>query len=235
MIVLNDYFQSGVDAWFTERGEGSFALPSGDEDDALDSAQKDILCREGIDAQTVVTIRQVHGAKVLVAEDLSGGGLVPEADGIVTQRTDVVLSVRTADCVPIFLYDPVRRCAGLVHGGWKSVHRKIVTETLKRLYQNFGTYPSDLKVVLGPSIRSCCYQVGQEFCEIFPEAMEPRYGQWFFDLQKVIVGHLTDFGVREERIYDVRQCTCCDSRFFSWRRDGDAAGRHLSLMKIRGV
>jgi len=232
MIDLGVYLGEGVDARFTEREEGSFALPSGDAD-PLGRAHRDVLYREGIDADRVVTIRQIHGARVFAAEDLGDcAEQIPEADGVITRRTDVVLSVRTADCVPVFLYDPVRRSIGLIHCGWKSTRQKIITETLKGLYQNFQAYPSDLRVVFGPSIRSCCYQVGQEFCEILPEAMEPRYGQWFLNLQAVIAGQLMDFGVREEQIHDVQRCTCCDAGFFSWRREGETAGRHLSVMRL---
>ena len=235
MQNLSNFLGAAVTAGFTDREQGSFALPDTNDEEIFNQEQKQQLFREGIDLERIFHIRQIHGSKVVNVNKVvsSDAGRIPEADGVVTGLDDVVLTVRSADCIPIFLYDPARHCTGLIHAGWKSTQQNIAGEALKLMYQNFGTYPSDVRAVFGPSVRDCCYQVDQEFCEVFPEAMVPRNGNWFLNLQAVNLRQLTDFGVRQENIHDTQMCTCCNERFFSWRREGQSAGRHLSLLKLK--
>jgi len=93
--------------------------------------------------------------------------------------------------------------------------------------------PDELKVWLGPGIRSCCYTVGEELLEVFGKRfIAEQGGDLKLDLPAVIRGQLLDDGIRAEHIADSRMCTCCDPNFFSFRREGAVAGRHLSLMTI---
>lgn len=233
MWDLSKYLGDGVEALVTGN-EQDFVFSESAEEGFTD-CQKNFLFEAGIDGGKIFNIRQVHEAGVItVKEALSQNAeTIPEADGVVTNCRGISLAVRTADCVPVFLYDPVRQSCGLIHAGWKSARQKILFQALKAMCQSYGTIPADLRVVFGPAIHSCCYQVGQEFCEIFPEQMVPRQGSWFLDLQEVNRRQLTDMGVREERIFDFGRCTCCDHRFFSFRRDGDRAGRQLSLIRMK--
>ena len=99
--------------------------------------------------------------------------------------------------------------------------------------EQWQTPPEDLKVVLGPAIRSCCYEVGKEFLEYFPREVSAKDQHLYLDLPLVNKTQLTFWGVRTENIFDCQICTCCDPRFFSYRRDGPKAGRMVSVMMLK--
>lgn len=233
MWDLSEHLGSGVEAKVTGRDQNFFL--SEDIQEPFGEVQKEYFQSIDVDPEKIFTIRQVHGATVLAVgtRNDSSAPRIPEADGMITNKKDIVLSIRTADCVPIFLYDPVEKGIGLVHAGWRSARHGIAGKALREMQQHFGTMPINVKAVLGPGIRSCCYQVGQEMCGIFPEQMIPKGGDWFLDLAAVNAAHLMQVGMLRENIYDAQMCTCCDERFFSYRRDGEKAGRHLSLLRIK--
>ena len=233
MLELSKYLGEGVQACFTE-AEINPAL--NDLGEIFDERVLKVLGAADIDSDRIFNIRQVHGCTVLdcresffslQAED------VPEADGTITAQANVILAVRTADCLPVFLYDSVRRIIGLVHAGWRSSKENISGVAVKLMKEHYDVNPADIKAVFGPSIHSCCYETGQEMCMVFPEAMIPRQGRWFLDLQQVNKDQLLQQGVQEHNIADLKMCTCCDKRFFSYRRQGKEAGRHLSLLRLR--
>lgn len=233
MLNFSPYLGDGVEAWLSDASV-DFMLP--DSGKVFGDCQRQALSQIGVKADQVVTIRQVHGGNVLrvtkdhcyiYVED------VPEADAVITDDPCCVLAVRTADCVPVFLYDPVKRCIGMIHAGWKSTEQEIVCHAVALMQEAFQSRPQDVKAVFGPSIRSCCYQVSQDFCAIFPEDVVPRRGDWFLDLQAVNRRQLLMRGIKAGNIYDCCICTCCDERFFSYRRQGQKAGRYVSLLRIK--
>lgn len=234
MLNLSKYLGEETEAWFTDSGV-DFRLP--ETGDVFTDRQKQALDEIGIDAGRVMNIRQVHERNVIRVKEedccsLSDGLL--EADGMITDISHVTLAVRTADCVPVFLYDSAARCIGLVHAGWKSARQNIVSRAVEMMGEMFGARVQHIKAVFGPSIHHCCFQVNQEFCDIFPNEVRARDGKWFLDLSSVNRRQLLDSGLRSENIVDCGRCTCCDERLFSYRRQDGAAGRHLSLLRLKG-
>jgi YfiH family protein len=229
---LKNFFSDQVKAVFTD-ATADFALPP--QALGLSQEQKEVLWEKyQIDADKVFTIRQVHSNKVLTIskEDIPQQGLIPQADGIVTNIAGIVLSVRTADCLPVFLYDSQKKCIALVHAGWKSSAQKIVEQAILALNQNYGSCASDLRVAFGPAIGKCCYGVGPEFKKVFPNETSCLGGQWHLDLSLVNTNQLLAMGVQPEHILLSSKCTVCDAGLFSYRRDKEQSGRHLSMMMI---
>lgn len=233
MLNLSKHLGCGVEAWFSD-ADVDFMLPETGK--VFGDSQRQALSQVGIDADQVVTIRQIHGGNVLrvtkdhcyvYAEDVS------EADAVITDDPGCVLAVRTADCVPVFLYDPVKRCIGMVHAGWKSTEQEIVCRAVDMMSDVFGVRVEEIKTVFGPAIHCCCYQVSQEICHIFPQEVKRKEDKWFLDLQAVNRRQLMSRGVRDDHISDCGICTCCGDKYFSYRRQGKKAGRHLSLLRIR--
>ncbi len=230
--IFENFFPLEVRAVFTDR-TCDFILPP--QAQGLSSQQKEFLKKTyQIASEKVFTIRQVHGDKILIVgkNDLPQQGLIPEADGVVTNVAGIVLSVRTADCVPIFLYDPKNKCIGLVHAGWKSSALGIVKKAVESLSQNYGSIPADILAAFGPAIGRCCYEVGQEFEKIFPGEVSYFNGHRFLDLPLVNKNQMLALGVKSENILSNTLCTACGAEFFSYRRDKEQAGRHLSLLII---
>jgi YfiH family protein len=177
--------------------------------------------------------KQVHGDNILEAVGAATAAKgCPDADAYVTDEKNLPIAIRTADCVPVFIFDPRRRVIGLAHAGWKGTQKAIAAKTVKKMGEKYSSRFSDLKIVLGPSIRKCCYQVGAEFRDHFPSYVSHRGGYLYLDLISANQDQLMQAGVLQENILDSGICTCCDKNYFSFRRDGAKAGRRISLMML---
>lgn len=180
--------------------------------------------------RSVVRSRQVHGSLTVAHADVPAGVCVTgEADGHVTDRPGVLLTVTIADCVPVFVADPVRRAVGLFHAGWRGVAAGAVESGTAALREAFGTLPGDMTVHLGPAICGNCYEVGPEVFRALGERTPPTPRP--VDLRRVIMRRATESGVRPEQVTVSGECTRCgDGRYFSHRR-GDA-GRQRAFIGI---
>ena len=233
MITFSQVFPRDVAAIFTDRSVDFAFQPDGP---LFSSEQKDYLNRAlGIAFDRAVNVRQMHGDEVLVVAEPPARPAQPlaEADAVVTNVQGLPITVRTADCLPVFLYDPKRKCVGLVHAGWRGSEKKITAKTVRKMEEIFGTSPADVVAALGPAIRADHYQVGRDFLERFPGCVQERADGCYLDLVKVNTRQLVESGVWAESIHDCRICTCCERACFSYRREGEKAGRHLSLMMLR--
>jgi polyphenol oxidase len=187
------------------------------------------------DVSNVFNIRQVHGKKVVLANHQNDNTApsIQEADGLLTNELNLPIVVRTADCLPIYLYDPKKHCIGILHAGWRSSQANIVETALELMKQCWQSDSEDIKVAFGPSIRSCCYEVGSEFGQYFPLEIVQRGKQDYLDLPKVNQRHLLKKGVSQENIFDCNICTCCDHKYFSYRREGADVGKMLSMIMLK--
>ncbi len=112
-----------------------------------------------------ITLRQIHSDLVFNADSLSD--LQSEGDALITNKLNLSIGVRTADCVPILLLDSRLRAVAAVHAGWRGTAQEIVRATLRKMHADFGTEPADVYAAIGPCIRECCYEVGEEVAERF--------------------------------------------------------------------
>ncbi len=111
-------------------------------------------------AWPLVQLRQIHSS---VVHEVSAVSRKPLAgDGLVTDTANLLLAVRTADCVPILLVDVRRRVVGAIHAGWRGTVGRIVEKGISEMRRRFDTVPRDLRAAIGPCIRRCCYQVGAD-------------------------------------------------------------------------
>ncbi len=183
----------------------------------------------------VLTIRQVHGKRIVVAARNAAKRSVAleDADGILTDRRDLAIAVRTADCLSVFLYDPRNAAIGLLHAGWRGTQQQISAQAVALMREQWGSSPKDLLVAFGPAIRSCCYRVGASFLEHFPKETVKRKQGYFFDLPEANKNQLMGAGVDAANIADCSVCTCCDVTWFSYRRQRESAGRMISIMMLK--
>jgi len=233
MLNLTEFFQGKVLAGVSGR-EMDFVIPS-EAGRTLNPEQLQYLTEAfSCPFRAVFTARQVHGNDVLVAtrDALESRPPFPEGDSIVTREKGLPIAVRTADCLPVFLYDPVHEAIGIIHAGWRGTQAGIAGEALAKMTEEWQTRPEDVRAAFGPAIGSCCYEVGEEFREYFPKETSVREGQVFLDLPAVNQRLLIEAGVRLKNIKPCGICTCCSKDCFSYRREKNRSGRHLSLMVI---
>lgn len=108
----------------------------------------------------LVQVKQVHSAIVHRANALSAHSA--SGDGIITSVAGVLLSINTADCVPVLIADLKRRVIGAFHAGWRGTVSRIVEKGVGEMRRQFGSHPRDLRAAIGPCVRKCCYAVGDE-------------------------------------------------------------------------
>jgi hypothetical protein len=184
--------------------------------------------QEMMPGSRVFCLTQVHSDRIIRADETDPGDF-PEADGIISRDPADALCIRTADCVPVLLHADDSPLFGAVHAGWRGLARGIVFKAV-HLMQEGGA--EKIHVSIGPSIRPCCYQVGQEVVLALNTEPVPRDdGTASVDLAEVAALQAVKAGVPGNRIHRVLPCTCCNpDRFFSFRRDRKAAGRNISVI-----
>lgn len=183
---------------------------------------------EAANTSELLTITQVHGDAL--SHDRAG----VEADGIWTGRPHVALGIRTADCLPVLIEDRAGRRVAAVHAGWRGVLGLIAVKMVER-FAELGSPKDQLRVALGPAIQRCCFEVDGEVPTRFEAAFGPRvvvsgFAKPHLDLSLAVRLSLEAVGVLPEHIEALPQCTHCDGRFFSHRRDRGVTGRHLSFI-----
>ena len=233
MLTLNKFFETDKVTAFVSDRSVDFTLNEKALD--LNKAQKEYLtAHTGVPIEQMAWGRQVHGCQtVVIDKDFSLLKGLLEADAFVTNRPNVALAVRSADCLPIFFYDSAHQAIGIAHAGWKGTQARIVTATYAAMQKAFSTDIEDLMVGFGPAIRKCCYKVGSEFQKYFPGAVESRAQGLFFDLIRVNREELMELGLDRSQIFDCRACTHCSQEYFSFRREGEKAGRMIALIMLR--
>jgi YfiH family protein len=112
----------------------------------------------------LATVRQIHSDLI---HCVSPPKSAPAGDGLLTDTPGLLLAIRTADCMPVILVDTKMRAVGVVHAGWRGTLRRIAEKAVGEMRRCFGSQPRDIRAVLGPSIRGCCYEVGEEVRDQF--------------------------------------------------------------------
>jgi len=238
-------FNGIIHAFSTRNGgrgaDDSLSLGGSQGEDSGDIEQnRRLFCqRLGIDPSSLFIMKQVHGKEVVIVENTDQAGSVRkklEADGAITQKKNLALTIQTADCVPVLLYDPIRQVIGAVHSGWRSAAQGIIAEALSKMKRHFRSNPADCHALIGPSIGACCYEVGEDVIRHFPVSVWNRMEseRYRLDLCKTAYLQLSQSGIKEENILQVGLCTACHTDlFFSYRAEGPNTGRMMALVMMQ--
>ncbi|HNY41271.1 MAG TPA: peptidoglycan editing factor PgeF [Bryobacteraceae bacterium] len=181
-----------------------------------------------------LVLHQVHGTRLV---DASEWNPQLSADALATPQPGTRIAVKTADCVPILLADPVRHVVAAVHAGWRGTASGIASHSVSTLEQRYGCRPRDLLATFGPSIGPCCFEVDPDaglcFQAIFPERSD-LHQRTTIDLREANRRLLVQAGLAAENIATDAPCTCCGgAEFYSWRRDRVKGQRMFSAIEIR--
>lgn len=203
----------------------------------------------GFPVESIVCSDQTHTANVLkVGSKDCGNGIFrkkpyADVDGLITNEKGVTLGTFYADCVPLYIVDPVHKAIGLSHSGWRGTVLKIGKVTVEEMVAEYGTNPTDLIVAIGPSICQDCYEVSEdvinEFYKSFNEGqcadmiIDKGNGKYQLDLWKACTYNFLEAGVLTENIIVGGLCTCCNSdKMFSHRASNGKRGNLGAFLSI---
>jgi hypothetical protein len=184
----------------------------------------------------------VHGTHALVAETPRPPEWErpPQADIVMTNKPEVTLFMRFADCVPIVFYDPIKMAVALAHAGWRGTLLGVASSAVEAMSQNYGCQPADLRVGIGPAISAEKYEVGPEVAaeveKVFGDrahSLLPKSnGMPHFDLVAANRLMLEQAGVKQIEVSGL--CTASDTEnWFSHRASGGKTGRFGALSALK--
>lgn len=198
----------------------------------------------GFQEEQVALAEQVHGDGVALVTEGRGSLPMAGADALVTDTPGVLLMLLFADCVPIYLVDPLRKAIGLAHAGWRGAAANLAAKTVRTMTEEFGCRPETCLAAIGPCIGGDSYEVGAEVADRFRSLPGARAvnvvtlrsefgGTYNLNLRQVVFGQLLHAGIRAASITVCDQDTYRNGRdFFSYRRDG-VTGRMAAFLGMK--
>lgn len=251
-MILQNHPEIIYEVSTTDNGNMSFFR--GDPKEALKNRRK-FLNKNKIDIAKIVTVGLVHGTKVIrvgkkdIGQGASPEATLAEADGMITNEPGVVLFLMTADCLPIAIFDPQKKAVGLFHAGRVGLYKGMTEQAIQSMVNNFGSNPKDLLVTIGPSIGPCCYTIifsqkhkqhanfvdystnaeWKPFSKI--EQNKITFNLWGYTKQK-----LHKLGIIPENIQNLKECTYCNSKYFSHRKyEDDSLKNDYRFATVLGI
>lgn len=172
---------------------------------------------------------QKHTNKIHVLE----AGREPViADAVVTDVKNILIGILVADCVPILLFDSKKEVIGAVHAGWRGTAKKILIDTVNIMCHRYHSLTADISVAIGPSIRGCSYEVGEDVKSEVQMATgrgdyyRMKHGKFFVDLSSANKIQALSMGISEKNIWQCEDCTYCNPhKYHSYRYSGGGTGR----------
>jgi polyphenol oxidase len=162
-----------------------------------------------------------------------------KGDFLITNQPSLSIGVKTADCTPIAFFDPQNKSIGVAHAGWQGTVKKISEATIKAMSLNFGSNPKDILIWIGPSAKTCCYEVSQDFYtnlkpEFIDSCLVQKDNKIYFNQQNYNKLVLLEAGILEAHInLDFNECTICNSNYGSYRREGANSPLQISYIMIK--
>ena len=234
-------FSSTRQGGYSEGRYGEFNINRycGDSEESI-KRNREALCQLlGIEDHSLLMPHQVHLAEIAVVDremlTLPTEEILQKLDGIdalMTNEAGVCIGVSTADCIPVLLYDPIRRASCAIHAGWRGTVQRIVEKAVTRMTEVFGSDPKNLIAQIGPGIHLESFEVGDEVYQTFEkegfpmELISKKYEKWHIDLPECNRLQLVAAGIPETHIAVSPVCTFQQSdTFFSARKLSINSGR----------
>lgn len=194
----------------------------------------------------IISSRQTHTNNVVVINEDNLDYELQDVDGVITKLKGVALTIATADCQSIILYDKKNEVIGNIHSGWKGTLNKILNNGINLMIKEFSSNVEDIIVCIGPSIMGCCFEVDKDVVDMFTNNFddieefiklgEVRDGKqkYYIDTIGINKRELINLGILKENIYLSNVCTKCSSdTYYSYRVQGQDSGRNVTLVCMK--
>ena len=197
-----------------------------------------------LDIEYLTFLKQTHSTNGLVVthDHMTMPSFTHEGDFLITDIPSIGLGIMTADCLPLIINDPVHNVIATVHAGWKGTINNIAITVIKKMQKLFKTNLDNVHLIFGPSAKKCCYQVSENFVSYIrnntlvndKKVLHRKNGKLFFDLPGFNQFLLEAAGIKKNAFcLDYNICTICDNQFFSYRRQGEQAGRQMTIAHLK--
>lgn len=202
------------------------------------------LRKIGVQPLQLVQAQQVHGARVAEIAKVPRSGFILNTDALVTDKPNIFLGIRSADCFPVFFYDSAATVVAIAHAGWRGVVKGIVPKVVRVLRNRYKLRPQRIKVIIGPGIRKCHYEIWSKtrhrgILKMYRRFLHKRRKRLYADLEGAIMHQLKRSGVPSKNIRTVGECTYhMPRKYFSFRRDASVQhprdfGNMVSVIGIK--
>ncbi len=194
-----------------------------DENDSIASDNREKFFKKvGLPCKNLVSCKLVHGKKIAIVDKKDKGKIFSGYDGLITKDKNLILSITAADCLPIYFFGKNKKVIGMLHAGYKGVLKNAASAMVKSMIKNFSSNPKDIFVYIGPHIKKCHFEIGRERIEEFKNFSRfiiKRRNKKFVDLAGIVEAQLKDDGIKDKNIKINPECTYCEKKYFSFRRD----------------
>ncbi|WP_123377170.1 peptidoglycan editing factor PgeF [Aliarcobacter butzleri] len=221
----------GVKYFFSDKTDGNLAYHVGDIKENVDKNRQKLALKYDYKNEDLCYMNQIHSANVVVVDENSPK-YIDNCDALITKTKNLPLMVMVADCIPILMFDEVKGVIAAIHAGRNSTFLKISEITAKEMIEDFSCKTENIKVIMGPSIQKCCYEVNDELKNI----VEKSFGKEFvignnIDLQGINKKLLENLGIKNIEISSI--CTKCSNKpFFSYRKEKNT-GRFAGVITFK--
>ena len=220
----------GVKYFFSDKTDGNLAYHVGDIKENVDKNRQKLALKYDYKDENLCYMNQIHSANVVVVDENSPK-YIDNCDALITKTKNLPLMVMVADCIPILMFDEVKGVIAAIHAGRNSTFLKISEITGKKMIEDFSCKTENIKVIMGPSIQKCCYEVNDELKNI----VEKSFGKEFvignnIDLQGINKKLLENLGIKNIEISSI--CTKCSNKpYFSYRKEKNT-GRFAGIIML---
>lgn len=244
-IQFKRLLELGIKHAYTLKGENiDFSTFS----NKLKPSYEKLLKSLNLDMSNLVMPKQTHTDSVKCLEKVEKSDNLYGIDGLITDKKEIILSTKNADCILFLLYDPVKKVIANVHSGWRGTFKKIIEKTVVKMKINYGCDPKDIICCICPSIRRCHFEVDEdvkELCEdifgftkqlenfIQKGEIKEKKPKYYIDTVEINKFLLKDLGVKEENIIDSNICSVCNSdKISSSRVEGKDFTRATAVISL---
>ena len=219
----------------------------GDNDEIVLKNYRTVGKNFGINYEHFITVNQSHGDKILVIDnqtekikDFFDKAKKLKKDALITDKLFLPIGILTADCASIILFDKKKKVIAIAHAGWRGTVLRIGQKVFAEMKRHYGTAPENCLVSIGPSIKKCCYEVGEEVVEslrsnfsVWKDFVMKKGNKWNFSIDELNVFQMMEIGIPPRNISKSNLCTSCSKDlFFSYRAEKGITGRSLSFIML---
>jgi len=246
--IITHGYVIGLDKNYRTAKAGGVELSKEEFEKAVDSYKT--ICDElDLNYNDIVKTNQTHSDNVeIINEKVSKNepdfSIFKETDGLITDKSNLVLSTTNADCILLLFFDPVKKVVANVHSGWKGTLQRISVKTVDKMKNQYGCNPSDIICCMCPSIRKCHFEVDRDVYEMFgnefkdlkqiDEIIEQKNDKWHIDTILINRIILKEAGLLEENIIDSGICSVCNKDIIhSFRAEGANYGLSTAIISLK--